>query len=49
MEGEDLPASPGAGSNALETVLEDGVLLRDQTLTEVRAIAASYDTYNEIA
>jgi hypothetical protein len=26
-------------------VLEDGKLLRDQTLAEVRAIATSYDTY----
>jgi nicotinamide phosphoribosyltransferase len=32
-------------SNALETVLEDGKLLRDQTLAEVRAIATSFDTY----
>ena len=31
--------------NALETVLEDGKILREQTLAEVRAIASSYDTY----
>jgi len=36
------PAVPG---NALETILEDGTLMRDQTLAEVRAIAASYDAY----
>jgi nicotinamide phosphoribosyltransferase len=29
----------------LETVLEDGVLRREQTLDEIRAIAASYDIY----
>ena len=45
LEGESLPESPAFGSNALETVLEDGVVLRDQTLAEVRAIATSYDTY----
>jgi nicotinamide phosphoribosyltransferase len=31
--------------NQLETVLENGVLRRDQTLEDIRAIAASYDTY----
>lgn len=46
IEGEWLPASPALGSNALETVLEDGVLLRDQSLADVRAIAAGYDVYN---
>jgi nicotinamide phosphoribosyltransferase len=40
INGEPIPAG-----NALETVLEDGKLLRDQTLAEVRAIATSYDTY----
>jgi nicotinamide phosphoribosyltransferase len=48
LEGESLPESPAFGSNALETVLEDGVLLRDQTLAEVRAIATSYDTYAQL-
>jgi nicotinamide phosphoribosyltransferase len=47
VEGEELPPSPRSGSNALETVLEDGVILRDQSLAEVRAIAGTYDTYNE--
>ena len=32
-------------NDQLETVLENGVLHRDQTLEEIRAIAASYDTY----
>ena len=48
LEGESLPQSPAFGSNALETVLEDGVVLRDQTLAEVRAIATSYDTYAQL-
>jgi nicotinamide phosphoribosyltransferase len=30
----------------LETVLEDGVLRREQTLDEIRAIAASHDVYD---
>ena len=47
LEGESLPASPAFGSNALETVLEDGMLLRDQTLAEVREIASSYDRYTD--
>jgi nicotinamide phosphoribosyltransferase len=42
---EVLDGDPGRNSNALETVLEDGKVLRDQTLAEVRAIASSYDTY----
>jgi nicotinamide phosphoribosyltransferase len=48
LEGESLPESPAFGSNALETVLEDGMVLRDQTLVEVRAIATSYDTYAQL-
>ena len=48
LEGESLPESPALGSNALETVLEDGVVLRDQTLAEVRAIATGYDTYAQL-
>ena len=33
------------GTDQLELVLEDGVLHRDQTLEEIRAIASSFDTY----
>ncbi len=33
----------------LETILEDGKVLRDMSLQEVRAIAVKYDTYNESA
>jgi nicotinamide phosphoribosyltransferase len=33
------------GDDQLETVLENGSLRREQTLEEIRAIAASYDTY----
>jgi nicotinamide phosphoribosyltransferase len=33
----------------LETVMEDGVLRREQTLEEIRAIASSYDTYEKKA
>jgi nicotinamide phosphoribosyltransferase len=39
-DGASMPSN-----NALETILEDGKILRDQTLAEVRAIASSYDTY----
>jgi nicotinamide phosphoribosyltransferase len=46
VEGQPLPESPAAGSNALETVLEDGKILREQSLAEVRAIASSFDTYS---
>jgi nicotinamide phosphoribosyltransferase len=31
----------------LEVVLEDGVLRRDQTLDEIRKIAASYDNFSK--
>jgi nicotinamide phosphoribosyltransferase len=31
----------------LETVLENGVLRRDQTLEEIRVTAASFDTYEK--
>jgi nicotinamide phosphoribosyltransferase len=44
VDGEPLPPT-----NALDVVLEDGKLLRDQTLAEVRAIASSYDVYNDQA
>jgi nicotinamide phosphoribosyltransferase len=40
------PDSSALGSNALETILEDGKVLRDMTLQEVRDIAVKYDTYN---
>jgi len=45
VEGQALPPSPAAGSNALETILEDGKILRQQSLAEIRAIASSFDTY----
>jgi nicotinamide phosphoribosyltransferase len=48
-DGPPLPESPAAGSNALETVLEDGKLMREQSLAEVRAIAASFDAYADLA
>ena len=35
------------GTDQLELVLEDGVLHRDQTLEEIRAIASSFDTYEK--
>ena len=40
-------AGTDRGDDQLETVLEDGKLLRDQNLDEIRAIAASYDTYDK--
>jgi nicotinamide phosphoribosyltransferase len=43
------PDSSRLGTNALETILEDGKILRDMTLQEVRDIAVKYDTYNESA
>ena len=46
---EMAEGEPIAPNNALETVFEDGKLLRDQTLAEVRAIASSYDCYNEVS
>src|SRR5260370_1014986 len=44
---EIVGGAPVPPNNALETILEDGKLRRDQTLAEVRAIASSYDTYND--
>jgi nicotinamide phosphoribosyltransferase len=41
------PGGTVQGTDQLETVLENGVLRREQTLEEIRAIAASYDTYDE--
>jgi nicotinamide phosphoribosyltransferase len=43
------PDSSALGTNALETILEDGKILRDMTLQEVRDIAVKYDTYNAAA
>jgi nicotinamide phosphoribosyltransferase len=40
---DDPRATPAA--DQLETVVENGVLRREQTLDEIRAIAASFDTY----
>ena len=40
-------AAATQGTDQLETVLEDGVLRREQTLDEIRAIAVSYDTYEK--
>jgi nicotinamide phosphoribosyltransferase len=37
------------GTDQLETVLENGVLRREQTLDEIRAIAASSDAYKKKA
>jgi nicotinamide phosphoribosyltransferase len=35
------------GTDQLETVLEDGVLRREQTLEEIRRIATSYDAFDK--
>ena len=35
------------GADQLETVLEDGVLRREQTLDEIRTIGATYDGYDK--
>ena len=40
------PDISALGTNALETILEDGKVLRNMTLQEIRDIAARYDTYN---
>jgi len=40
-------AAPARADDQLETVLENGVLRRDQTLDEIRAIAASFDTHEK--
>jgi nicotinamide phosphoribosyltransferase len=40
-------AGTDRGGDQLETVLEDGKLLRDQNLEEIRAIASSYDIYDK--
>lgn len=36
-----------AGEDQLETVLENGILRREQTLEEIRALATSYDNYEK--
>ena len=36
-----------AYTDQLETVLEDGVMRREQTLDEIRAIASSYDNFSK--
>jgi nicotinamide phosphoribosyltransferase len=41
--------APTRIDDQLETVLENGVLLRDQTLEEIRVTAASFDTYDKKA
>jgi nicotinamide phosphoribosyltransferase len=43
------PDHSTAGLNALETILEDGKVMREMTLQEVRDIAVKYDTYLETA
>ena len=42
-------AAPTCTDDQLETVLENGALLRDQTLEEIRVTAASYDSYEKKA
>ena len=42
-------ATPANAPDQLETVLENGVLRRDQTLAEIREIAASFDIYKDKA
>jgi nicotinamide phosphoribosyltransferase len=42
-------AAPARVDDQLETVLENGVLRRDQTLEEIRVTAASFDTYEKKA
>ena len=42
-----LDGAPPHGDDQLETVLENGVLRRDQTLDEIRSIARSYDVYQK--
>jgi hypothetical protein len=41
--------APIPQNNGLETILEDGQPIRDQTLADVRAITSTYDTYLEYA
>ena len=38
---------PDRRDDQLEVVLEDGVLRRDQTLKEIRGIAASFDNFSK--
>jgi nicotinamide phosphoribosyltransferase len=51
-EGEDFVTIANSGESGrngdqLETVLEDGVLRRDQTLEEIRTIATSFDNFSK--
>jgi len=41
------PGEPVTGADQLETVLENGILRREQTLEEIRAIATSYDNFEK--
>jgi nicotinamide phosphoribosyltransferase len=41
------PGEPVSGADQLETVLENGILRREQTLEEIRAIATSYDNFEK--
>jgi len=41
------PGEPVSGADQLETVLENGMLRREQTLEEIRAIATSYDNFEK--
>jgi len=38
---------PISGEDQLETVLENGVMRREQTLEEIRGIARGYDSYDK--
>ena len=40
-----MDQAPARAEDQLETVLENGVLRREQTLEEIRAIATAYDTF----
>ena len=41
------PGEPVDGADQLETVMENGILRREQTLDQIRAIATSYDNYEK--
>ena len=40
-------AGTDRSGDQLETILEDGKLIREQKLEEIREIAASYDTFTD--
>jgi nicotinamide phosphoribosyltransferase len=44
---KENPSEPVSGADQLETVLENGVLHREQTLEEIREIAAGFDDYGK--